>query len=175
MVRIHSPHPKVPCLGMNSKKPLPKRSRRTRPYPKQPPSPGEILAIGKPATQARMIGERTSFFEGALLPGTETGRAGVFSRTTHHDQRTILPRAAPTMARATITTGSDPEVPVPWTQVPSTGNPALGAIAQSLKRESQQYLNQGKTSLRQLSSLLGTMVAAHPAVLPAPLHYRLLE
>ena len=73
----------------------------TRPYPKQPPSPGEILAIGKPATQARMIGERTSFFEGALLPGTETGRAGVFSRTTHHDQRTILPRAAPTTARAT--------------------------------------------------------------------------
>ena len=70
-------------------------------YPKQPPSPGEILAIGEPATQVRMIGERTSFFEGALLPGTETGRAGVFSRTTHHDQRTILPGAAPTTATAT--------------------------------------------------------------------------
>ena len=70
------------------------------------------------------------------------------------------------------TTGSDPEVPVPQTQVPSTGNPILRAIAQSLKRES---LNQGKTSLRQLSSLLGTVVAAHPAVLPAPLHYRHLE
>ena len=102
MAQIHSPHPKVPFLGMNSKKPLPKRSRRTRPYPKQSPSPGEILARGKPAAQARIVGERTSFFEGALLPGTETGRAGVFSRTTHHDQRrTILPRAAPTTARAT--------------------------------------------------------------------------
>ena len=102
MVQIYSPHPKVPFLGMNSKKPLSKRSRRTRPYPKQPPSPGEILAIGEPATQVRMIGERTSFFEGALLPGTNTGRAGVFSRTTHHDQRrTILPGAAQTTARAT--------------------------------------------------------------------------
>ena len=102
MAQIRSPHPKVPFLGMNSKKPLPKRLRRTQPYPKQPSSPGEILVIGEPATQDRVVGKRTSFFEGALLPGTETGGAGVFSRTTRRDQRrTILPRTAPATARAT--------------------------------------------------------------------------
>ena len=31
------------------------------------------------------------------------------------------------------------------------------------------------TSLRELAQLLGTMVASHPAILPAPLHYRCLE
>ena len=31
------------------------------------------------------------------------------------------------------------------------------------------------TSLRELARLLGTMVASHPAILPAPLHYRCLE
>ena len=34
---------------------------------------------------------------------------------------------------------------------------------------------QATVSLRDLAQILGTMVAAHPAVLPAPLHYRCLE
>ena len=45
----------------------------------------------------------------------------------------------------------------------------------SLKKLARQMMNQDETSVQNLARLLGTMVAAHPAVLPAPLHYRNLE
>lgn len=32
-----------------------------------------------------------------------------------------------------------------------------------------------RVTLRALARVVGTMVAAHPAVVPAPLHYRFLE
>ena len=35
--------------------------------------------------------------------------------------------------------------------------------------------DRGKTTIRDLACLVGTMVTAHPAILPAPLHYRHLE
>ena len=44
-----------------------------------------------------------------------------------------------------------------------------------LRKLANQLLQQEKVTARQLAQLLGMMVAAHPAVLPAPLHYRALE
>ena len=45
----------------------------------------------------------------------------------------------------------------------------------SIQRLARKMLGKESTSVRDLASLVGTMVAAHPAVLPAPLHYRKLE
>ena len=45
----------------------------------------------------------------------------------------------------------------------------------SLRQAATQLRNQGRGSIRQLAQLLGMMVAAHPAILPAPLFYRHLE
>ena len=45
----------------------------------------------------------------------------------------------------------------------------------TLRKTASQLLRQEKVSARQLAQLLGMMVAAHPAILPAPLHYRALE
>lgn len=42
----------------------------------------------------------------------------------------------------------------------------------SLHELARQMAQQGKATLRELARLLGTMVAAHPAILPAPLYYR---
>ena len=45
----------------------------------------------------------------------------------------------------------------------------------AVKKMARRMANQRRTTLRELASLLGMMVAAHPAILPAPLHYRHLE
>ena len=45
----------------------------------------------------------------------------------------------------------------------------------ALKKQARELLIQDHTSVRELSQILGSMVAAHPAVLPAPLHFRHLE
>lgn len=45
----------------------------------------------------------------------------------------------------------------------------------ALKKMARRMADQKRTTLRELASLLGMMVAAHPAILPAPLHYRHLE
>ena len=45
----------------------------------------------------------------------------------------------------------------------------------SLRSLVRKILNQSQTSTRLLARLLGMMVAAHPAILPAPLHFRNLE
>ena len=45
----------------------------------------------------------------------------------------------------------------------------------SLKKLVRQMMSQEKTTVQDLARLLVTMVASHPAVLPAPLHYRNLE
>lgn len=45
----------------------------------------------------------------------------------------------------------------------------------SLRQAALQLKNQKQVSVRALARLLGMMVAAHPAVLPAPLYYRHLE
>ena len=45
----------------------------------------------------------------------------------------------------------------------------------SLKKMARRLTDRGRTTVRELARLLGTMVAAHPAILPAPLHYRHLE
>ena len=45
----------------------------------------------------------------------------------------------------------------------------------SLQMLARQILAQKKATIRLLARLLGMMVAAHPAVLPAPLHFRSLE
>ena len=45
----------------------------------------------------------------------------------------------------------------------------------ALKKLSEKIKNRGRTTVQELSRLLGMMVAAHPAILPAPLYYRHLE
>ena len=50
-----------------------------------------------------------------------------------------------------------------------------GTKLRALQKLCRQMARQEVTSLRELARILGTMVAAHPAVLPAPLHYRCLE
>lgn len=45
----------------------------------------------------------------------------------------------------------------------------------ALKKLVQRMLKLEKTSIQEIAQLLGTMVAAHPAILPAPLYYRNLE
>ena len=45
----------------------------------------------------------------------------------------------------------------------------------TLKKQARDMLSQECTSTREISQILGSMVAAHPAILPAPLHYRQLE
>ena len=45
----------------------------------------------------------------------------------------------------------------------------------TLKKLSEKIKNRGRTTVQELSRLLGMMVAAHPAILPAPLYYRHLE
>lgn len=45
----------------------------------------------------------------------------------------------------------------------------------AVKNMARRMANQRRTTLRELASLLGIMVAGHPAILPAPLHYRHLE
>ena len=45
----------------------------------------------------------------------------------------------------------------------------------SLTKLAKNKAVQATVSLRDLAQILGTMMAAHPAVLPAPLHYRCLE
>ena len=44
-----------------------------------------------------------------------------------------------------------------------------------LKERSHQMFHRETTTVRDLACLLGMMVAAHPAILPAPIHYRHLE
>lgn len=46
---------------------------------------------------------------------------------------------------------------------------------QSLKKMATEMLDSHKATVRELARLLGTMVASHPAILPAPLYYRHLE
>ena len=43
----------------------------------------------------------------------------------------------------------------------------------ALMRLAQHMLNQQRVTLRDLSRIFGTMVAVHPAILPAPLHYQI--
>ena len=45
----------------------------------------------------------------------------------------------------------------------------------SLRSLAKRLRDQGSGTARQIAQLLGMMVAAHPAILPAPLHYRSLE
>ena len=45
----------------------------------------------------------------------------------------------------------------------------------SLQRAASKLKHQGSGPVRQLAQVLGMMVAAHPAILPAPLHFRYLE
>ena len=45
----------------------------------------------------------------------------------------------------------------------------------ALRKSARQLLAKENMSVRELSQILGTMVASHPAILPAPLHYRHLE
>lgn len=45
----------------------------------------------------------------------------------------------------------------------------------SLQKTASRLKRQGTGSVRQLAQLLGMMVAAHPAILPAPLHFIYLE
>ena len=45
----------------------------------------------------------------------------------------------------------------------------------SLQRAPRKLKHQGSGPVRQLAQVLGMMVAAHPAILPAPLHFRYLE
>jgi len=45
----------------------------------------------------------------------------------------------------------------------------------ALMREARKMMNQEETTVRELAHLLGMMVAAHPAILLAPLHYQNLE
>ena len=45
----------------------------------------------------------------------------------------------------------------------------------AIQRTASQLLQQTRVSARELAQLLGMLVAAHPAVLPAPLHYRAVE
>ena len=44
-----------------------------------------------------------------------------------------------------------------------------------IQRTASQLLQQTRVSARELSQLLGMLVAAYPAVLPAPLHYRAVD
>ena len=46
---------------------------------------------------------------------------------------------------------------------------------QSIKKAAKKWRNRDQMPVRKLAHLLGMMVAAHPAILPAPLHYRKLE
>ena len=46
---------------------------------------------------------------------------------------------------------------------------------QSLRSLAKRTLRQERVTIRQLAQLLGMMTAAHPAILPAPLHYQHLE
>ena len=45
----------------------------------------------------------------------------------------------------------------------------------ALKKLSEKVKNRGRTMVQELSRLVGMMVAAHPAILPAPLYYQHLE
>ena len=45
----------------------------------------------------------------------------------------------------------------------------------SLVKSVRQLADGTQTPLREIAQVLGTMVATHPAILPAPLYYRQLE
>ncbi len=45
----------------------------------------------------------------------------------------------------------------------------------SLRQMARRMAGQEKTTVRELAQMVGTMVATHPAILPAPLYYRHLE
>ena len=45
----------------------------------------------------------------------------------------------------------------------------------SLTRTASELMEEGQATVRDLAHLLGSMVSAHPAVLPAPLYYRNIE
>lgn len=45
----------------------------------------------------------------------------------------------------------------------------------AIKKAARRLKEMNKVSVRQVACLLGMMVAAHPAILPVPLHYRSLE
>ena len=45
----------------------------------------------------------------------------------------------------------------------------------AMLRTTRHLVEKTQASLRKISQVLGTMVARHPAILPAPLHYRHLE
>jgi len=45
----------------------------------------------------------------------------------------------------------------------------------SLVNSARYMMDQKEVTVRELSQLLGAMVAAHPAILPAPLHYPQIE
>ena len=45
----------------------------------------------------------------------------------------------------------------------------------AIQKAARRLKEQGRVSVRQVAHLLGMLVAAHPAILPAPLHYRSLE
>jgi len=45
----------------------------------------------------------------------------------------------------------------------------------ALRKSARQLMAKESSSVREFSQILGTMVAAHPAILPAPLHFKHLE
>ena len=45
----------------------------------------------------------------------------------------------------------------------------------TLKKMAKRMMEQKETTIQNLARLVGMMVAAHPGILPAPLHYRQLE
>ena len=45
----------------------------------------------------------------------------------------------------------------------------------ALRKSARKMMNQRETTIQEIAQILGMMVAAHPAILPAPLHYRQLK
>ena len=45
----------------------------------------------------------------------------------------------------------------------------------TIRKSARSMMEKNRVSVRELARLLGMMVAAHPAILPAPLHFRNLE
>ena len=45
----------------------------------------------------------------------------------------------------------------------------------SIRKLAEEIHQQAHCSVKEMAQLRGMMVAAHPAVLPAPLHYRCME